>query len=1280
MFEHSLVFRRPNMNASRGNKFQFTTSMRIKTFTVCPRMGCAPRTITSARDRFLLFLLTLFLTGTLVTTRAANESAPKGFQFVDLSSVANSFAEFADGKPVASLPKGIQTYGNVPFQIGSPIAVTGLEAARGGELFPKELTGIKIGAKARRLHLLHATLFPEKDGTPIAKIVFHYANGSEESIRLGYGVHTRAWTMPRTEKRDELVDANSRLAWSETEDRRGPGLRLFQTALDNPKPTENITSIDVVSLFSRAAPLVFGMSLETAEPKTTVKRTVASRKALRDLQEFKDDAYRREMTARITEGETGQPVSNALATLSIADDKQSIYFGQTRTDAKGVCRFTYPPQQMVGFTLWVHAPDRMPALISESVTNSSKFAGEYSAVLKRGTTIGGLVKDAAGKPVAGAEVLVHRVLRSGSKHYARTDYDNVLTGADGKWKSSSLPPDLTGLTFQVFHPDFRGAFYATEGYAPPPTNTSSSSSSSSTSVSYRRLDDGTLVPITTTARRLPNARGAGGMALVKTNALLEGTAEFTIQPAVLLEGTLADTANKPIPDADVILQRPNERKHLRTDAEGRFRARVGEPGDAAIVVLRPGFSPYWTNLMASTNLAPLAIRLSPPRVIQGFVRERNQRPVPGARVKLDEWNGFADLLRWQTVADEQGRFTWTGAPPDRVTLFVSKTNYSNSRSSFSSLTTNTILNLSRPYGVYGRAYDAETKHPIELFTVIPGRKYSSSDTRINWDRSDAAMGRNGEYSLRMSSYYFQPEGRVLIEAPGYEPQVSPPFQNYDAYTNDFVLKKGKGISGFVKLPDGSPAGNATLVLMEKGDNASLDVTGGVRGSGAGDMARADARGRFEFSPKLNPDRIFVSHEQGFAEAKISDLLQTNNIVLQKWSSIKGTVRVGDKIEPEQSVRLQSDSRNFSSEDRPSYMYVSLRDEISADGKFSFERVPPGAYRVAVEYKLRENNNYGEQALSHGLPVITTSGSSTNLILGGTGRRIVGRVNLSGGEQSDVDWRRDLHQLTLILSNVPRNTMSFTPDGQRIFISNFSDGMQAVPQTPQAMMEAQRAQRNYVLLFDTNGNFHANHIPPGKYQLTIAVTDPEDEYYNRRYIGNTVKEITVPNERDAKVNAPFDVGAVDLTIRPRVKVGRVVPSFDLPMADGKTNKLSSLRGKYVLLHFWGQSIGYNSTDFSVLRELQSTYGGPNGRLTIIGCNLDPQEMRKAADQFMRQYSMTWPQSFLGSWNQTPIPGMFGLQGSSAAILIDPQGRVASGQLRSTSIRSAVQNALNSVELE
>ena len=56
--------------------------------------------------------------------------------------------------------------------------------------------------------------------------------------------------------------------------------------------------------------------------------------------------------------------------------------------------------------------------------------------------------------------------------------------------------------------------------------------------------------------------------------LLAGSAEMTVQPALLLDGTLLDVAGQLIPSAEVIIQRGSgERKYLRTDAKGHFQAR-----------------------------------------------------------------------------------------------------------------------------------------------------------------------------------------------------------------------------------------------------------------------------------------------------------------------------------------------------------------------------------------------------------------------------------------------------------------------------------------------------------------------------------------------------------------------------------------------------------------------------------------------------------------------------------------------------------------------------------
>jgi hypothetical protein len=516
---------------------------------------------------------------------------------------------------------------------------------------------------------------------------------------------------------------------------------------------------------------------------------------------------------------------------------------------------------------------------------------------------------------------------------------------------------------------------------------------------------------------------------------------------------------------------------------------------------------------------------------------------------------------------------------------------------------------------------------------------------------------------------------VLCEAPGYEPQVSRAFNGIDSYTNDFALKRGKGIEGIVLLPDGTPAAAAGLVLTEKGESAYLDNALQIRGNGgSSDTVRSDVQGHFEFTPKLDPEKIFVSHEQGFAEAKIADVLKGEKITLQKWGRLKGLMRVGDAPEPDATIRLQQNYSPVPDEDgRGSSFSFYLKAEPDSGGNFVFDKVPPGEQRIALEYRFKDDRN--EIPLSHGQIVTVKAGETTDVTLGGTGRRVTGRVNLVGGTHTDVDWKRDVHRLTLVLPPIPGqpvNVRGAIPQGQEplIFLQGFNQAV-AQPIDPKVLRERQRAERMYVLLFDTNGNFRVDNVPPGKYQLMLNLTDPEDEYYNRRSIGAMSKEITVPDEKGAKVNAPFDTGAIDLAIKPRLRVGRAVPSFEGKTSDGKTVKLSDFRGKMVVLHFWGLSLGYNTTEFTALKEIHSTYAN-SGKVVVLGCNLDADA--KSAEQFAQRQGLTWTQIYLGQWDQTPIPGMFGINGSSACVIVDAEGKLASAQFRGTAVRSMVSNAL------
>src|SRR5688572_2057014 len=130
------------------------------------------------------------------SSRAIAQAVPASGDFrpVDLSSLCTAtFSNVPAAKTWTPLPRGQQTFGGVPFKIDCPLEITGIDDASNGEFHPTRLPAIKVGRKAGQIHLLHGTVRDDKDGVPLAKLTFHYANGEQRSVRLAYGIHTRGW-------------------------------------------------------------------------------------------------------------------------------------------------------------------------------------------------------------------------------------------------------------------------------------------------------------------------------------------------------------------------------------------------------------------------------------------------------------------------------------------------------------------------------------------------------------------------------------------------------------------------------------------------------------------------------------------------------------------------------------------------------------------------------------------------------------------------------------------------------------------------------------------------------------------------------------------------------------------------------------------------------------------------------------------------------------------------------------------------------------------------------
>jgi thiol-disulfide isomerase/thioredoxin len=85
------------------------------------------------------------------------------------------------------------------------------------------------------------------------------------------------------------------------------------------------------------------------------------------------------------------------------------------------------------------------------------------------------------------------------------------------------------------------------------------------------------------------------------------------------------------------------------------------------------------------------------------------------------------------------------------------------------------------------------------------------------------------------------------------------------------------------------------------------------------------------------------------------------------------------------------------------------------------------------------------------------------------------------------------------------------------------------------------------------------------------------------------------------------------------MGNVAPDFELAALDGKSLKLSDLRGKAVLLNFWATYCGPCKIEMPWFVELQKQYG-PQG-FQIIGVAMDdasPEDIAKFAKEMGVNY--------------------------------------------------------------
>ena len=167
-------------------------------------------------------------------------------------------ASGALGYTLDALPTGVKQLGTVQYDLRGVVQVSGQPFVDGRKNFPEAVKGVPVGLKCRKLCFLHASRWGEDNGKKIGSYMIHYANGRTWEVPIIYGVDMCDWRSIH----DADAGADGPIPAWQGHDNAGNEMGLFETAWVNPLPLEEISSIDLVSAMTTAAPFLVAVTAQ----------------------------------------------------------------------------------------------------------------------------------------------------------------------------------------------------------------------------------------------------------------------------------------------------------------------------------------------------------------------------------------------------------------------------------------------------------------------------------------------------------------------------------------------------------------------------------------------------------------------------------------------------------------------------------------------------------------------------------------------------------------------------------------------------------------------------------------------------------------------------------------------------------------------------------------------------------------------------------------------------------------------------------------------------------
>jgi len=118
---------------------------------------------------------------------------------------------------------------------------------------------------------------------------------------------------------------------------------------------------------------------------------------------------------------------------------------------------------------------------------------------------------------------------------------------------------------------------------------------------------------------------------------------------------------------------------------------------------------------------------------------------------------------------------------------------------------------------------------------------------------------------------------------------------------------------------------------------------------------------------------------------------------------------------------------------------------------------------------------------------------------------------------------------------------------------------------------------------------------------------------------------------------------------KVAPGKLAPAFTLKTPEDKDLSLASLRGKYVILDFWGSWCGWCIKGFPDMKKYYEKY---KSKMEILGVDCrDTQEKWKVA---IEKYELPWKHVY--NPDNSSLTADYAIEGYPTKVIIDPEGKI------------------------